>query len=200
MPSSKLAARALQVLYAGGIPCAHFMYARSVFGLLPLVGVPRFHECAALQAAPRLASFLTQWHAYAGGQAMPLWCWHWSAMSPPVSVTQDTSPRAICPDALQPLALNVSAASANKRVPCVLSTVILATGDARSTRLLQRINLADFRGRRCTITFDHHCLWLNTCVGAGNLRFFLAFLATHCFLCCYGELVQLPHNDKLARL
>ena len=35
--------------------------------------------------------------------------------------------------------------------------------------------------------FDHHCAWINNCVGALNLRHFLAFLAANVMLTSYGE-------------
>ena len=38
----------------------------------------------------------------------------------------------------------------------------------------------------CVARYDHHCVWLRTCVGAGNLKWFIAFLVTHCVLCMYG--------------
>ena len=38
----------------------------------------------------------------------------------------------------------------------------------------------------CVIRFDHHCVWLNTCIGAKNLRWFLSFVAWHAALCIYG--------------
>eukprot|EP01048_Picozoa_sp_COSAG05_P001407 COSAG05_NODE_47_length_24712_cov_26.673844_23_plen_143_part_00 len=38
----------------------------------------------------------------------------------------------------------------------------------------------------CVMRFDHHCVWLNTCIAAKNLRWFLAFVGFHALLCAYG--------------
>jgi palmitoyltransferase len=38
----------------------------------------------------------------------------------------------------------------------------------------------------CVQRFDHHCVWINGCVGRGNHRLFVLFLFVHVMLCFYG--------------
>eukprot|EP00899_Mesostigma_viride_P006860 jgi/Mesvir1/16175/Mv08440-RA.1 len=42
---------------------------------------------------------------------------------------------------------------------------------------------------RCVARFDHHCAWMNNCIGAKNTRYFLAFLVVNVFMCAYGVYV-----------
>eukprot|EP00933_Yihiella_yeosuensis_P046063 TRINITY_DN41531_c0_g1_i1.p1 TRINITY_DN41531_c0_g1~~TRINITY_DN41531_c0_g1_i1.p1 ORF type:complete len:383 (+),score=40.72 TRINITY_DN41531_c0_g1_i1:52-1200(+) len=38
----------------------------------------------------------------------------------------------------------------------------------------------------CIAKFDHHCIWINNCVGVGNHKYFLGFLFAHLTICFYG--------------
>ena len=50
---------------------------------------------------------------------------------------------------------------------------------------------------------DHHCVWINQCVGLYNYRFFLSFIYLHAVLCTYGVyvgyqiLMGIVDRDKL---
>lgn len=37
--------------------------------------------------------------------------------------------------------------------------------------------------------FDHHCVWINNCVGVNNVHWFIAFLLANTALCVYGAVV-----------
>ncbi|CAG98672.1 palmitoyltransferase SWF1 [Kluyveromyces lactis] len=41
---------------------------------------------------------------------------------------------------------------------------------------------------RCIPLHDHHCIWINNCVGYGNYEYFYSFLLSNCLLLTYASL------------
>ncbi|KAJ2844902.1 palmitoyltransferase swf1 [Coemansia erecta] len=56
---------------------------------------------------------------------------------------------------------------------------------------------------RCVQMMDHHCMWLNNCIGLNNARWFLGFLVSFSTVCIYGSyifatvLLELRHTRGL---
>ncbi len=44
---------------------------------------------------------------------------------------------------------------------------------------------------RCVARHDHHCVWINNCVGQGNTVHFLLFLFVNIVVCAYGMRVSM---------
>eukprot|EP00928_Gymnodinium_smaydae_P066222 TRINITY_DN49261_c0_g1_i1.p1 TRINITY_DN49261_c0_g1~~TRINITY_DN49261_c0_g1_i1.p1 ORF type:complete len:382 (+),score=44.97 TRINITY_DN49261_c0_g1_i1:174-1319(+) len=52
----------------------------------------------------------------------------------------------------------------------------------------------------CVCRFDHHCIWINNCVGVGNHKWFLSFLFFHVVIAFYGAgLVTVIMYEIVAR-
>lgn len=44
---------------------------------------------------------------------------------------------------------------------------------------------------KCIEKFDHHCIWINNCVGAKNMKYFLYFIFSHWVLVSYASFLGL---------
>jgi hypothetical protein len=51
--------------------------------------------------------------------------------------------------------------------------------------------------RRCVEGYDHHCDWLNTCIGKGNYKRYLAFISV---LWLYEVMVVIVAADQLIKI
>ena len=43
----------------------------------------------------------------------------------------------------------------------------------------------------CVPRFDHHCVWINACVGEKNYKYFVLFLIFHMIWCSYGFVLSI---------
>ena len=43
--------------------------------------------------------------------------------------------------------------------------------------------------KACICKHDHHCIWINQCVGYSNYKYFLAFILSHSLICFYAAQV-----------
>ena len=54
--------------------------------------------------------------------------------------------------------------------------------------------------------FDHHCIWINQCVGGGNVKSFLMFLLSNNVMCLYGGylginiLISITQDEDLSNV
>ena len=45
--------------------------------------------------------------------------------------------------------------------------------------------------KKCVARHDHHCIWIQGCVGQNNYKYFLGFIISHAIFCFIGFLVLL---------
>ncbi|CCG83078.1 DHHC zinc finger domain protein [Taphrina deformans PYCC 5710] len=50
---------------------------------------------------------------------------------------------------------------------------------------------------KCIAKHDHHCVWINSCVGERNMKWFLAFLSSNSITFTYASVVLYTHFECL---
>lgn len=113
---------------------------------------------------------------------------HFKAMTTdPGAVPPDAKP---LPDPEENGEQKVQNETSDDDVPLVKPT---NTSSMRGRRLCRRCNtFKPARAhhcsvcKRCIIKMDHHCPWVNNCVGIGNHKYFLLFIFYTCISCMYS--------------
>lgn len=157
----------VQLLFLTLVMVSFTVFARTVFPMLPLPGVPAWHKYTGTAVAVAcLALFLG------------------ASFADPGTVT----------------AANAAAHAALYPHAGVLYPRAKKCGTCRVQRPA-RSKHCRVCGR-CVARLDHHCIWVNNCVGLLNMRLFLAFLTTTAFLCLYGTVLgyltlmsDMAHHD-----
>lgn len=52
---------------------------------------------------------------------------------------------------------------------------------------------------KCYLFFDHHCIWLNNCVGKGNYKWFFSFLILNVIVLTYSSVISFKLIEKVVR-
>ncbi|CAK9877847.1 unnamed protein product [Sphagnum jensenii] len=110
--------------------------------------------------------------------AMLLWSYFAVVFTDPGGVPQGWKPSS-CEDDLEAQSLPLDPTPATTTVPVSLSTMAQSANVRYCRKCCQfkppRCHHCSVCGR-CILKMDHHCIWVVTCVGARNYKFFLLFL------------------------
>jgi len=172
---------ALTTLYLCLVGGCYWLFVRHVFALLPTVLTPAWHMCA-LPLPLHSSALFYAW----GSGALILCCFLRYAGSVLVAVTlvfwalaTFSDPGRITPQ--NHAAWTTREPPGNYLFPEKVCWTCERPRPGRS----KHCSLCG----ACIARHDHHCAWINSCVGANNLRWFLGFLLSNCIMCSYGALL-----------
>ncbi|KAJ1938028.1 palmitoyltransferase swf1, partial [Linderina pennispora] len=115
-----------------------------------------------------------------------LGAYHWVAIVPVISASMFSYAMACMSDPGIVTKANVGAAC--RRFP--YDNLLFFRKDCRTCRMAKPA-----RSKHCSVCgccvemADHHCVWINNCVGLGNVRWFVLFLVSFSTVCVYGAVV-----------
>ncbi|KAJ2726465.1 palmitoyltransferase swf1 [Coemansia sp. Benny D115] len=116
-----------------------------------------------------------------------LGAWHWAPIVMTLAVNMGSYAKACVAD---PGVVNMGNVAQAQRVFRPDGLLYQANNLCRTCKVVKPA-----RSKHCSVCgccvqmMDHHCMWLNNCIGLNNARWFLVFLGSFTLVCLYGSYI-----------